>query len=115
MFRRRGAIFAGITDLNCLTLTRAEFDASLSEAHPPEGISLQLQSLWWIGKNNWGRAHDLIDSAPGSDNAWVHAHLHRIEGDEANAGYWYRRAGRPKPTYGLGKERDVLLQHFLDQ
>ncbi len=115
MFHGYGAIFAGITLENNPALTRAEFDASLTEAHPPEGTSLQLQSLWWISKNNWDHAHDLIDSAPGSDNAWVHAHLHRIEGDEGNAGYWYRRAGRDRPDYGLSKERDVLLNNFLDQ
>ncbi|PPK84668.1 hypothetical protein CLV84_3830 [Neolewinella xylanilytica] len=96
-------------------MTRAEFDASLTAAAPPEGLSLQLQALWWIGKNKWDHAHELIDSAPGSDNAWVHAHLHRIEGDESNAGYWYRRAGRDKPNYGLSKERDVLLAYFLDK
>ena len=96
-------------------MTRAEFEASLSEAQPPDGISLQLQSLWWIGKNKWDHAHGLVDAAPGSDNAWVHAHLHRIEGDEWNANYWYRRAGRTKPDYGLSKERDVLLTHFLGQ
>ena len=95
-------------------MTRPEFDASLAEAQPPAGAGLPLSSLWWISKNNWDRAHALIDSAPGSDCAWVHAHLHRIEGDESNAGYWYRRAGRDRPDYGLGREREVLLQHFLE-
>ncbi|WP_198664936.1 hypothetical protein [Lewinella sp. IMCC34191] len=95
-------------------MTRSEFDASLSAAEPPADLSLPLQSMWWLGKNNWDHAHDLIDSAPGSENAWVHAHLHRIEGDESNANYWYRRAGRETPDYGLSKERDVLLAFFLD-
>ncbi|WP_116128065.1 hypothetical protein [Lewinella sp. IMCC34183] len=95
-------------------MTRPEFDASLQEAHPPAAARTELASLWWISKNNWDRAHSLIDAAPGSDCAWVHAHLHRIEGDEANAGYWYRRAGRNRPDYGLVREREVLLQHFLE-
>ncbi|THH37590.1 hypothetical protein [Neolewinella litorea] len=96
-------------------MTRQEFDQSLSDAQPPADAGVELTSLWWISKNQWEKAHLLIDRAPGSDCAWVHAHLHRIEGDDANASYWYRRAGRDKPNYGLVKEREVLLQHFLDQ
>jgi len=94
-------------------LTRHEFHASLDEAQPPAGFGTELASLWWISNNHWDRAHELIDTAPGPDCAWVHAHLHRIDGDEANASYWYRRAGREKPNYGLGKERDVLIDYFL--
>jgi len=96
-------------------LTRTDFDASLAEDTPPQPFGLPLTSLWWISNNQWERAHDLIDKAPGADCAWVHAYLHRIEGDDANASYWYRRAGKDKPDYGLGRERDVLLQHFLAQ
>ncbi|MBB4078898.1 hypothetical protein GGR28_001515 [Lewinella aquimaris] len=96
-------------------MTRQEFDASLTEAAPPPSLSRELTSLWWITNNQWQRAHDLIDSAPGPDTAWVHAYLHRIDGDEANAGYWYRRAGKNKPDYGLSKERDVLLEYFLEK
>ena len=96
-------------------MQRHEFEASLTEATPPPSLGLELTSLWWITKNQWQRAHDLIDSATGPDRAWVHAHLHRIEGDNANASYWYRRAGRDKPNYGLSKERDVLLDYFLNK
>ncbi len=94
-------------------MTRPEFDASLAEAQPPHHLGLELTSLWWISNNQWERAHLLIDSSAGPDRAWVHAYLHRIEGDEANANYWYQRAGRDRPKYGLSQERDVLLQYFL--
>lgn len=96
-------------------MTRTEFDASLAEAAPPQTFGLELTSLWWISNNQWQRAHDLIDAAPGADCAWIHAYLHRIEGDDANANYWYRRAGKDRPGYGLAKERDLLLEHFLAQ
>ena len=96
-------------------MTRSEFEASLTASAPPDEAPLPLAALWWISNNNWQRAHDLIDQAPGSDCAWVHAHLHRIEGDEFNANYWYNRAGRDKPDYGLGKEREVLLKAFLEE
>ena len=94
-------------------MTRPEFDASLREAQPPSGLNLPLTSLWWISNNHWERAHDLIDRAPGPDCAWVHAYLHRVEGDDANARYWYVRSGRDKPAYGLAQERQVMIDHFL--
>ena len=96
-------------------MTRQEFDASLTEATPPASFGLELASLWWISNNHWERAHKLIDTATGQDKAWVHAYLHRIEGDEANARYWYQRSGRDVPNYGLSKERDVLLDYFLSK
>ena len=96
-------------------MSRQEFDASLAGAAPPPSFGLELASLWWISNNQWQRAHDLIDQASGADRAWVHAYLHRIEGDEANARYWYLRAGRDRPSYGLSQERDVLLDYFLSK
>ena len=96
-------------------MTRPEFDASLAEATPPTELGVELASLWWISNNNWQRAHDLIDALNGPDTSWVHAYLHRIEGDEANANYWYQRAGRDKPDYGLSKERNVLIDYFLSK
>ncbi len=96
------------------TLTRPEFDQSLTLLVPPAEFSVPLAALWWISNNNWQTAHDLIDAEAGSDAAWVHAYLHLIEGDEGNANYWYARAGREKPTSGLGKEREVLIGYFLE-
>jgi hypothetical protein len=53
-----------------------------------------LLALWWDGKGDWGKAHEIAQDVVGADGAWVHAYLHRKEGDVGNAGYWYRRAGR---------------------
>lgn len=73
-----------------------EFRASLPDAAPPAVLSLALQALWWAGRNDWDRAHGCVQQREGQpDCDWVHAYLHRTEGDLANAGYWYRRAGRP--------------------
>jgi hypothetical protein len=93
-------------------LNRQQFDASLAEDQPPQNLGLELTSLWWISKSNWQRAHDLIDNAPGPDAAWLHAHLHRIEGDLPNANYWYQRSGRDRPTDGISQERERLLAYF---
>jgi hypothetical protein len=70
------------------------FRASLSADQPPAGFSPSLEALWWAGKGVWDEAHALVQDEVSAEAAWVHAHLHRLEGDLANAGYWYRRAGQ---------------------
>jgi hypothetical protein len=75
---------------------------------PPPGLSPPLAALWWAAQGEWERAHGLVQGEAGADAAWVHAHLHRAEGDLANAAYWYRRAGRPMPDGPLEAEREAI-------
>jgi hypothetical protein len=75
-------------------MTPAEFERSLAEAKPPAGLSPALSGLWWAGKDDWNRAHKVVMSEEDADCAWVHAYLHRAEGDLDNARYWYRQAHR---------------------
>jgi len=70
------------------------FRASLSGETPPAGLTVPAEALWWAAKGDWDRAHQLVQDDGSHEAAWVHAYLHRVEGDRANAGYWYRRAGR---------------------
>jgi hypothetical protein len=81
-----------------------EFRATLSAGTPPAGLNAPLQSLWYAAKGDWNRAHQLVQDDNGRDAAWVHAYLHRVEGDLGNAGYWYRRADRPASTAPLDDE-----------
>ena len=76
-------------------MTLHEFRRSLSEPAPPEELSLALAGLWWDSKGDWKRAHESSQQDEGPDGSWVHAYLHRKEGDESNAAFWYSRAGRP--------------------
>jgi hypothetical protein len=71
----------------------ARFKQSLAQTTPPEGLTPALQALWWDAKGDWATAHGCIDHLSGKDAARVHAYLHRKEGDEGNAGYWYSTAG----------------------
>ncbi|WP_158741977.1 hypothetical protein [Acidisphaera sp. L21] len=90
-----------------------EYRLSLANAAPPES-GLALQSLWWVAKGEWERAHECAqqrEGDPGCD--WVHAHLHRVEGDQSNAGYWYRRAGRPVSTASLDQEWTEIVTALL--
>jgi hypothetical protein len=67
---------------------------SLALESPPPNLSVPLAALWWDAKGNWARAHELVDSLETQEGMAVHAYLHRKEGVEWNADYWYRRAGR---------------------
>ena len=91
------------------------FKRSLKEGKPPGGLSVELRALWHAAKGGWDDAHLLIQNEASADAAWVHAHLHRIEGDLGNAGYWYRRAGRPKSEQALPSEWDEIAGALLLQ
>jgi hypothetical protein len=69
--------------------------------------------LWWAKKGDWGRAHDIAMNTGGADCAWVHAWLHRFEGDEGNARYWYREAGRKPATDSLRAEWNSIAAALL--
>ncbi len=85
----------------------SEFKQSLTADAPPAEIGdFALQALWYVAKDDWHRAHELAQADKGSSGAWVHAYLHRVEGDLSNAGYWYRRAGKPAHTGELAAEWD---------
>ena len=72
----------------------AEFRESLKQHTPPEGLTPALEALWWDAKGHWDKAHEAAQRDEGPDGSWVHAYLHRKEGDLSNAQYWYRRADR---------------------
>jgi hypothetical protein len=63
---------------------------------PLEGASPALTALWHAARGEWDKAHALVQAEETTAAAWVHAYLHRVEGDEGNAGYWYARAGKPR-------------------
>lgn len=93
--------------------TLTQFIDSLQENEPNPTFSPMLQSLWHDGKGDWKRAHDLVDQLSGQDAAWVHAYLHRKEGDLWNADYWYARAKKNRPNISLEEEWEQLLSYFL--
>ena len=80
-------------------MTPVEFKHSLKKPKPLAGLSAALTALWWAGNDDWDKAHKIVMNEDSADCAWVHAYLHRVEGDLGNAGYWYRQARR-KPASG---------------
>ncbi len=93
-------------------MTEKDFSATLSAGSPPPGISPALQALWYAAKGDWDTAHDITQPG-GPELDWVHAYLHRVEGDLGNAGYWYRRAGKPPAGVPLDEEWAALVRTFL--
>ena len=81
-----------------------EFRASLVGEAPPDDAGPALQALWYEAKGDWHRAHGLAQSQADETGAWVHAYLHRVEGDQSNADHWYRRAGKPRSSATLAEE-----------
>ena len=76
-------------------MTMDEFRKSLIAAQPPAELTPALVGLWWDAKGDWTRAHESAQQDEGPQGSWVHAYLHRKEGDQGNAAYWYGRAGKP--------------------
>ena len=91
------------------------FRRSLLLEAPPADWSRALQALWHQSKGDWRGAHQLAQEQDDADGAWVHAHLHRAEGDAANAGYWYRHAGRPPSAAPLDQELDEIAAALLSR
>ncbi len=91
-----------------------EFTLTTTRNSPPSGLIPALEALWYVRKGNWDRAHAIVQEHEDDNvNALVHAHLHRMEGDLANAGYWYRRAGEKTADAALEEEWKALVAHFL--
>jgi hypothetical protein len=93
-------------------MTLDEFRQSLSALKHPR-LSLALTGLWWDAKGDWARAHESAQQDEGPDGSWVHAYLHRKEGDLGNAGYWYRRSGRPPSREPLDEEWLAIVTDLL--
>lgn len=96
-------------------MTFDEFQASLNSDSPPQGLGRALQALWYDAKGNWAEAHRLAQEEENATGAWVHAYLHRVEGDPSNAAYWYRRANKPVSDASLADEWRDLVTALLAQ
>src|ERR1700685_3888245 len=96
-----------------MVVTMAGVRASLSAATPALGLNAPLAALWWAAKGGWDAAHKIVQDEETTDAAWVHAYLHRVEGDPANAGYWYRRAGKPVASDSLESEWERMVAALL--
>jgi hypothetical protein len=94
--------------------TLAAFSQTLAAAAPPAGLAPALAALWWAAKDEWTKAHEVVQGHEGEAACdWVHAYLHRVEGDLGNAGYWYRQAGKPAERGELKAEWAAITGTLL--
>jgi hypothetical protein len=90
-----------------------EFKETLLENSPKNNLPEHLKALWFDAKGDWQKAHILIQDVEDKNAAWIHAYLHRKEGDIFNADYWYRRAGKSRPDISLEKEWEQIAEALL--
>ena len=94
-------------------MTMEELRGTLEGGEPPAGMAPLIEAMWWQTRGDWQRAHLIAQDVPTSEGAWVHAYLHRCEGDLGNAGYWYRQAGQPARHGSLQEEWEAIMTELL--
>src|SRR3954453_13092106 len=110
MFAKRVIQALALNKIRIMT----DFKSSLSGASSAPVISPPLAALWWAAKGDWAKAHEIVQDEAGVDAAWVHAYLHRVEGDLGNAVYWYRRPGKPVASGPVEAEWDRIVLALLE-
>jgi hypothetical protein len=96
-----------------LCMTFSEFKEGLTGSAPPADASVYLQCLWFDHHGNWEKAHELIQDLGDKKAAWIHAYLHRKEGDIWNADYWYRKATKERPACSLDEEWEEIAKQLV--
>jgi hypothetical protein len=97
-----------------MILTLTEFKNSLNQQQPPL-VAVLLQALWHEAKGDWEQAHNIAQDVHTPDGSWIHAYLHRVEGDTSNAQYWYHRANRKMSKVSLKEEWDEIVSELLQR
>ena len=95
-------------------MTLEDFRKSLVRDEPPRQLDIALSALWWDAKGNWKQSHEVAGQDEGPAAAWVHAYLHRKEGDTSNANYWYTRADKAPSGAPLEQEWTEITETLLD-
>jgi hypothetical protein len=96
-------------------VTLIEFKATTTQPTPPAELSPAVLALWHDARGDWKAAHEIAQEIDGPAGAWIHAYLHRKEGDLGNASYWYRRAQKPDARDGLEAEWERIAAALLAQ
>jgi hypothetical protein len=96
-------------------MNQKTFCESLNQEIPPPGLTRAVEALWHAAKGNWSKAHERAQEEDSRNGSWVHAYLHRLEGDLGNAGYWYHRAGKPLETRSFQEEWECIVNALLPE
>lgn len=93
--------------------TFTDFEKSLELPQVPKDWPAELKAMWFDVKGDWEASHNIAQDMHNSMGSWLHAYLHRKEGDRFNAGYWYRQAGKSYPEISLKDEMKVIVEFIL--
>lgn len=93
-----------------INLNYSEFIDITALSSPSEGLNTLMQALWHLRKGHWDEAYNIVQEDPGQYASWIHALLHKMEGDQWNAEYWYRRAGIKNPGISQDEEWDMIVR-----
>jgi hypothetical protein len=96
-------------------MTYEQFIASTHHAQPPEEQHPALKAMWYDIQGEWECAHDIAQDIHSAEGSWIHAYLHRKEGDLPNARYWYRQAGKNEFHGSLQEEQEYIVRVLLQQ
>lgn len=96
-------------------MTFQEFNRSVEMKKLPKNVSQNLIALWYDANGDWDHAHEIVQETSGFEGDWIHAYLHRKEGDLGNASYWYSRVGKSGPNISLDEEWELLAKHLLGE
>lgn len=96
-------------------MTKEDFNQSLNMDEPPAEAKRNLKALWYDAKGDWHKAHEIVQETSGFEGDWIHAYLHRKEGDLGNAGYWYSRVGKVRPNISLHEEWEMLVDYLFSE
>jgi hypothetical protein len=94
-------------------MTLQEFKTTLTQSSPPASINKLLQAMWFDAKDDWEAAHNIAQEIHTREGSWIHAYLHRKEGDTGNASYWYHKANKNLPRVSLTQEWEDIVTDFL--
>jgi hypothetical protein len=95
-------------------MTLQEFKSSIESGKKPSSTEPFLLALWSDANGDWSEAHNIVQEIDHPDAAWIHAYLHRKEGDEFNARFWYNLAGKKFPSTDLSQEWEEIVVYFLN-
>ncbi|OIQ40545.1 MAG: hypothetical protein BM563_02340 [Bacteroidetes bacterium MedPE-SWsnd-G1] len=94
--------------------TFLEFKETLKLEAPNANWSEALKSLWYEANGDWNASHNIAQDLHTEMGSWIHAYLHRKEGDDWNAGYWYRQANKSFPESTLEEELKAMIEYALN-
>lgn len=96
-------------------MTLEQFKSSVHQDEPSNGLDSALEAMWYDAKGNWEAAHNIAQDIHTKNGSWIHAYLHRKEGDLFNAKYWYNKAGEGVFKGSLDEEWEYIVSSLLNK